>query len=207
MGGHGGLNILPQKKWNVYGRDNRLRVARDEEAAAANEKKKLEEQRQREKDARYRALLEKQPLEQVIIDCEQQGIGDDPIVEDSCVQSEDVERLAAAVRERGDPKTQTCDPRFDASFKFAKGMQEKPWWLSDTKDSVCDDDHRREKTAVEMQNEKRSCLGYVKVKHGSRKSRAREKKKQKKEMYEVLRQERLEREARERNKMNSMILH
>lgn len=212
MGGHGGLNILPQKRWNVYGRDNRLRVARDEEAAAANEKKKLEEERQREKDARYRALLEKQPLEQVIIECEQQvGIGDDPIVEDSRVQSEDVERLAAAVRERGDPKTQTCDRRFDASFKFAKGMQEKPWWLSDTKDSVCDDDDddddRRGKTAVEMRNEKRSCLGYVKVKHGSRKSRAREKKKQKKEMYEVLRQERLEREARERNKINSMILH
>jgi len=23
MGGHGGLNILPQKKWNVYNYDNR----------------------------------------------------------------------------------------------------------------------------------------------------------------------------------------
>lgn len=23
MGGHGGLNILPQKKWNVYNWDNR----------------------------------------------------------------------------------------------------------------------------------------------------------------------------------------
>jgi hypothetical protein len=36
MGGHGGLNILPQKKWNVYNRDNRLKVARDE---AAHEQK------------------------------------------------------------------------------------------------------------------------------------------------------------------------
>lgn len=29
MGGHGGLNILPQKKWNVYNRDNREKVERD----------------------------------------------------------------------------------------------------------------------------------------------------------------------------------
>lgn len=30
MGGHGGLNILPQKKWNVYNRDNRTIVERDQ---------------------------------------------------------------------------------------------------------------------------------------------------------------------------------
>lgn len=29
MGGHGGLNILPQKKWNVYNHDNREIVNRD----------------------------------------------------------------------------------------------------------------------------------------------------------------------------------
>jgi hypothetical protein len=29
MGGHGGLNILPQKKWNVYNWDNREIVDRD----------------------------------------------------------------------------------------------------------------------------------------------------------------------------------
>jgi len=30
MGGHGGLNILPQKKWNVYNYDNRAKVEEDE---------------------------------------------------------------------------------------------------------------------------------------------------------------------------------
>ena len=35
MGGHGGLNILPHKSWNVYGFKQRQKVARDEAAMAA----------------------------------------------------------------------------------------------------------------------------------------------------------------------------
>lgn len=34
MGGHGGLNILPQKKWNVYNYDNRAIVDKDKKEAA-----------------------------------------------------------------------------------------------------------------------------------------------------------------------------
>ena len=30
MGGHGGLNILPQKRWNVYRQDNREKVSSDQ---------------------------------------------------------------------------------------------------------------------------------------------------------------------------------
>ncbi|KAA6427499.1 MAG: hypothetical protein FRX49_02162 [Trebouxia sp. A1-2] len=43
MGGHGGLNILPQKSWNVYGRENRLKVARDE--AKFEEESKIKRER------------------------------------------------------------------------------------------------------------------------------------------------------------------
>ena len=46
MGGHGGLNILPQKSWNVYGRENRLKVARDEAQHAEEEQARLEKQRE-----------------------------------------------------------------------------------------------------------------------------------------------------------------
>jgi hypothetical protein len=31
MGGHGGLNIIPQKSWNVYSAKNKAKVARDEQ--------------------------------------------------------------------------------------------------------------------------------------------------------------------------------
>ncbi|CAM6109243.1 unnamed protein product [Calypogeia fissa] len=48
MGGHGGLNILPQKRWNVYNFENRERVRRDEEAAAREEQVRRAKARQAE---------------------------------------------------------------------------------------------------------------------------------------------------------------
>ena len=48
MGGHGGLNILPQKKWNVYNYDNRAIVEKDKETAAREKKNKFEKRRQDE---------------------------------------------------------------------------------------------------------------------------------------------------------------
>lgn len=52
MGGHGGLNILPQKSWNVYNFDNREKVKKDEEEAARKEA--LEKQQARQRDAEFR---------------------------------------------------------------------------------------------------------------------------------------------------------
>ncbi|PIN20739.1 hypothetical protein CDL12_06591 [Handroanthus impetiginosus] len=56
MGGHGGLNILPQKRWNVYNYENREKVRRDEEAAAKEEQIKREEERKREAKSRLDKL-------------------------------------------------------------------------------------------------------------------------------------------------------
>jgi len=40
MGGHGGLNILPQKSWNVYNRDNREKVRKDQDQYLKEEERK-----------------------------------------------------------------------------------------------------------------------------------------------------------------------
>ncbi|KAK9277626.1 hypothetical protein L1049_007172 [Liquidambar formosana] len=56
MGGHGGLNILPQKKWNVYNYENREKVRKDEEAAAKEEQLKREQSRKRDAEFRLERL-------------------------------------------------------------------------------------------------------------------------------------------------------
>ena len=59
MGGHGGLNILPQKKWNVYNFDNRLKVEQDE-AKAAIKKEESEMKAAKKTLSQKYAILKKQ---------------------------------------------------------------------------------------------------------------------------------------------------
>lgn len=56
MGGHGGLNILPQKSWNVYSCKNRECVAQDEARAA-----------QEEQDAAFAAASDKAGLNLMVM--------------------------------------------------------------------------------------------------------------------------------------------
>lgn len=56
MGGHGGLNILPQKRWNVYNFDNREKVRKDEEEAAKEEQLKRDQSRKRDSQLRLQQL-------------------------------------------------------------------------------------------------------------------------------------------------------
>ncbi|KAK6157994.1 hypothetical protein DH2020_005308 [Rehmannia glutinosa] len=62
MGGHGGLNILPQKRWNVYNFDNREKVWLDEEAAAKEEQLKREQSRKRDTELRLEKLRQARGL-------------------------------------------------------------------------------------------------------------------------------------------------
>ena len=52
MGGHGGLNILPHKSWNVYGFKQRQKVARDEAEAEARARAASDADAQRGRCAR-----------------------------------------------------------------------------------------------------------------------------------------------------------
>lgn len=56
MGGHGGLNILPQKSWNVYGQRNRQKVAEDEAERDAKEAAHREQQERAGRERRLRQL-------------------------------------------------------------------------------------------------------------------------------------------------------
>ncbi|KAI3713313.1 hypothetical protein L1987_71888 [Smallanthus sonchifolius] len=62
MGGHGGLNILPQKRWNVYNFDNREKVRKDEEEAAKEEQLKREQSRKRDTEFRIEQLRQSRGL-------------------------------------------------------------------------------------------------------------------------------------------------
>ncbi|KAL8552739.1 hypothetical protein ACS0TY_001427 [Phlomoides rotata] len=62
MGGHGGLNILPQKRWNVYNYENREKVRKDEEAAAKEEQLKREQSRKRDTEFRVEKLRQARGL-------------------------------------------------------------------------------------------------------------------------------------------------
>ncbi|XP_020228947.1 leukocyte receptor cluster member 1 [Cajanus cajan] len=66
MGGHGGLNILPQKSWNVYNYENREKVRRDEEQAAREEQLKREQARKRDSEFRLERLRAAKGLEPLI---------------------------------------------------------------------------------------------------------------------------------------------
>ena len=59
MGGHGGLNILPQKKWNVYNYDNRLKVEQDEAKEAIKKEEREMKSAKKQLSQKY-AILKKQ---------------------------------------------------------------------------------------------------------------------------------------------------
>ena len=56
MGGHGGLNILPQKKWNVYNYDNRDIVDKDKQLHAEKLRKQYEDDREKNLDNKIEVL-------------------------------------------------------------------------------------------------------------------------------------------------------
>ena len=59
MGGHGGLNILPQKKWNVYNRDNKAKVEKDRRIQDEKKEKITKNINENQAESRYELLKRK----------------------------------------------------------------------------------------------------------------------------------------------------
>ncbi|CAA7044688.1 unnamed protein product [Microthlaspi erraticum] len=105
MGGHGGLNILPQKRWNVYNFDNREKVRKDEEAAAREEQIKREEARKRDAESRLEVLRNVRglaPLKRASPEAEK---GKDAVVAAAVVAAALTSSAAVKSVESEEPKT------------------------------------------------------------------------------------------------------
>jgi hypothetical protein len=61
MGGHGGLNILPQKSWNVYNREARVKVEKDEREFAGKQEQTAKRLQSIELESRVSKMRRKTP--------------------------------------------------------------------------------------------------------------------------------------------------
>lgn len=131
MGGHGGLNILPQKRWNVYNFDNREKVKRDEEEAARQEAIEKQQARQREAESRLEKLREaaeakkRDPSELRITDGGGAGL---PLPE---IVSED--ETEAAVVEATRPQHFNLFPGLGIAAEGSEKAKGRKDWINDLK--------------------------------------------------------------------------
>ncbi|KAK4852135.1 hypothetical protein QYF36_021351 [Acer negundo] len=208
MGGHGGLNILPQKRWNVFNYENREKVRQDEEAAAKEEQLKREQVRKRDAELRLEQLRVARglaPLKQVaepakepaaqptIVEPKSNHINlfegiriFDPIKgldNEEGAKEDGFKRKKMKKEEVGSKNIITPD---DEKYRLGYGIAGKgvklPWYLerrSNNESSVGDG-----MTRVQMEEEK----------------------KDKKKTLEELREERLKREKKEKERERALIM-
>ncbi|OWM86445.1 leukocyte receptor cluster member 1 [Punica granatum] len=205
MGGHGGLNILPQKRWNVYNYENREKVRRDEEAAAKEEQLKREQARKRDAEFRLEQLRTARglaPLEQPSGPLETdknpghinlfEGIRIfDPVkVSDhDSGEGRDGSKRKKMKKEEA-PRTVTAE---DEKYRLGYGLVGKgvklPWYL----EKRGDDDEQVERAEVEGPSS-----GSMSKDEGRKKSG--------KKTLEELREERLKREKKEKERVRELML-
>lgn len=216
MGGHGGLNILPQKKWNVYGREQRLKVARDEEKHEAEERKSRDIRISEEKEHRHRTLLQrargmaptgsnacpKNPLQKSSSD----HINFFEEVEANSSHPDNDRTKKEERSRRGNPDTQTMDPRFDESFKLGHNMSLAPWYGKSTLPGAIDNNAARAQMETWRNNGIRALLKVNSPKMKKKREKEKEKKmKEKAVNMDVLRMERLQREAEEQKRIAHLL--
>lgn len=195
MGGHGGLNILPQKKWNVYNFDNREKVRLDEEAAAKEEQLKQEQSRKRDAEFRLQKLrlargissssdpTPNQPTDSNHINLFQGLKNFHSLETKPQIEEENNGSKRKKLKKEEPPKIVSPE---DEKYKLGYGVAGKgvkaPWYMS---------------KPVSNYNDEKDDI--------SRNSGAFEKKKSGKKTVEELREERLKREKREKERELALV--
>eukprot|EP01024_Parvocaulis_polyphysoides_P032071 TRINITY_DN28819_c0_g1_i2.p1 TRINITY_DN28819_c0_g1~~TRINITY_DN28819_c0_g1_i2.p1 ORF type:complete len:235 (+),score=43.15 TRINITY_DN28819_c0_g1_i2:64-768(+) len=137
MGGHGGLNILPQKRWNVFNRDNRSKVEKDEREYQEQLEKQKEQQIRLEAERKREQLLARQGITKNAEQEQPKFINfwaQEEAGNQSSQQPEHKEQQRAEKRKRGNPDQYTSDAKFDEKFQFAYGVKdEQPWYTKKQK--------------------------------------------------------------------------
>lgn len=206
MGGHGGLNILPQKRWNVYNYENREKVRRDEEAAAREEQLKRDDARKRDTELRLEKLRQARGLASASVNQAAEPSSSKSISEETRLKNDSNhlnlfegirifdpveakteskdQRPIKKVKKEQPPRVVTAE---DEKYKLGYGIVGKgtklPWYLekpsnvSDVKSDDDDDDDLR--PAKKKSNGKKT--------------------------VEELRKERLEREKREKQRERALL--
>ncbi|KAG6579416.1 hypothetical protein SDJN03_23864, partial [Cucurbita argyrosperma subsp. sororia] len=235
MGGHGGLNILPQKRWNVYNYENREKVRRDEEAAAKEEQLKREQSRKRDAEFRLEQLRTARGIAPVIDTTKPvetdlkpghlnlfEGIKIfDPVKSSENEGGEDGSKKKRMKKEEVEKRVITAE---DEKYKLGYGVAGKgvklPWYLerrskddaeSDQNDSssrVASENVKKggKKTLEELRAERRSKDDAESDQNDSSSRVASENvKKGGKKTLEELRAERLKREQKEKGRERALI--
>ena len=226
MGGHGGLNILPHKSWNVYGAKQRARVARDEAAAREAREEAAKEALDASRAERLRALRGAATMTSA------STIGANDAHVNLFAEEEAVARATGRTR---DGREERGDAREDDGTRFGgRGVgrdARTPWYASGVREreDANDDAYASLPSRVRRRREEEEAIratSDAKLKSKSRrltperddekrrerndrheKKRHREKKKYRRENddLERLRSERLERERKESTREAALL--
>lgn len=216
MGGHGGLNILPQKKWNVYNYENREKVRQDEEAAAREEQLKREQSRRRDAEFRIERLRQARGLpnspsvssssksstaeaDSRHINLFENGFSSlSGIQERSSIGknqerevAQDVGSKSSKKRRREDPpvKVQPEDEKYKLGYGLVGKGVEAPWYTS--RPSFLSSDDVNE--GADGRRPLEDCVNGAGKKNGGKKT------------IEELREERMKREKKEKERERSLV--
>ncbi|KAI4317346.1 hypothetical protein L6164_025220 [Bauhinia variegata] len=212
MGGHGGLNILPQKRWNVYNYENREKVRHDEEQAAREEQLKREQARKRDAEFRLEKLRtarglaplnpanqpDNEAVEDNVPDDSEPKPGDfghinlfegikifDPIKNHSVEERDGSKKKKMKTEDKGSKVVMPEDEKYRLGYGLAGKGVKLPWYLQKQNDNVNGD------------SDSGNDLPWRREKN--------EEKRSEKKTLDELRKERLEREKREKERERALM--